>query len=123
MNYIEEILDSKKANSQIFSKLIKDYCSKEIRYDIETNYLRFIVINQLNLPKNKQKGKFEVTNFEQLFCLLLEEVYELQKELVNKKELDSIRILEEIGDIGAFLVGILAKLLMDTRNESYKTCI
>lgn len=118
MDYIEEILSPHKTSVAIMSNIITDYRSKSIRYDLETSYLRFIIINQLNLPKNRVKGKLESHDIDQLFCLLIEEVYELKEELLNLKDLNAHRILSEAGDIGAFLVGIIAKIIQESKNEN-----
>lgn len=116
MDYIAEILIQDKTPVETLSNIISDYSRKNPRYDDQTSFLRFIILQQLNLPKNMPKGKFEKYSWDQLFILLLEEVYELKEEL-DKEFLNYERILSELGDIGAFCVGLVAKVLEKNQNE------
>lgn len=116
MDYIAEILLQDKTPVETLSTIISDYSRKNPRYDDQTSLLRFIILQQLNLPKNMPKGKFEKYSWDQLFILLLEEVYELKEEL-DKPFHNHERILSEIGDIGAFLVGFVAKALESLKSE------
>lgn len=111
LDYIPQISKFDNNGEIILSNIIKDYSERTIRYDEYTSFLRFIILQQTNAHKNRHKGKFENYSYDQLICLILEEVYELKEELENPKSLNKIRILEEIGDIGAFLVGFIAKIM------------
>lgn len=109
MDYISEILKDKH-HLDIINNIASDYIFKDMRYSDQTDYLRFITVNQLNLPKNTKKGKLELCSFEQLFELLIEEIHELKEEL-EKDEIDKYRVLSEIGDVSAFLTGFIAKII------------
>lgn len=118
MDYIAEILLHDKTELETINAIIIDYVHKKMRYDDETSFLRFIILQQLNLPKNKAKGKIEKYKWDQLFVLLLQEFYELKNELENPESINYERVLCEIGDIGAFLVGFVAKVVEESKNEN-----
>lgn len=117
MNYINEIINNGNIQDTI-RKILDDSYQKNLRYSTETLLLKYCIMNQLNLPKNNIKGPLEKYNLSQLFNLLLEEIYELKSEIREDFNIEPIRVLEEIGDIGAFLVGILSKILWMKNNES-----
>lgn len=118
MDYIAEILLQDKNNIQTLNSIILDYVHQKMRYDDETSFLRFIILQQLNLRKNQKKGRFEKNSWDQLFVLLLEEIYELKVELDNPDEINYERVLSEIGDIGAFLIGFVAKAIEESKIQN-----
>lgn len=117
MDYIAEILIQDKEIVETLNTIIRDYIHRKMRYDEETSLLRFIILQQLNLLKNSKKGNLESYTLDQLFVLLLQEVYELKEELDKGDNINYERVLSEIGDIGAFLVGFVTKVMDNIKYE------
>jgi len=96
------------------------------RYQHRCTELFYLAKQQLNLPKNAAKGNFEdLCDFRQIMQFLKSEVDEVERELtdvqlccetcmefneVEKEKINYQRAREEIGDVAACLVGLLAKL-------------
>lgn len=78
------------------------------RYKNECEFLYKITLNQLNLPKNKIKPNFETYELNEIIKLLRQELVELEAELFQEK-ISETRIAEEVGDVAACLVGLIAK--------------
>lgn len=78
------------------------------RYKNECEFLYNITLNQLNLPKNKIKPNFETYELNEIIKLLRQELVELEAELFQEKT-NETRIAEEVGDVAACLVGLIAK--------------
>jgi len=78
------------------------------RYKNECEFLYNITLNQLNLPKNRIKPNFETYELNEIIKLLRQELIELEAELFQEKS-NKTRISEEVGDVGACLVGLIAK--------------
>jgi hypothetical protein len=77
------------------------------------NYLEAVVIImcsliQLNSDKNTQKEPLENYHPLELIKLLREEVNELENEFKTEQKINIQRVLEELGDVGAYLSGIVA---------------
>ena len=96
------------------------------RYKKECEQLRELAFQQLNLIKNMDKGCFTTISFGECMNLLKDEVDELDNEFTKIisdnaiahweafeqkeiKEIDFDRVFEEIGDVAAILVGLIAK--------------
>ncbi len=109
MKILQAALESGNTHDNIVFEIIK-LLPPFRRYENQTLLLRYLILNQLNLPKNSKKGPMEELDLYQLFYLLIDEVNELKQEL-DKKTLNIDRALSEIGDIGAFLVGMSSKIL------------
>ena len=102
--------------------LSKLYYWDDKRYAEESQELAILANKQLNLEKNVKKGDFEDITFNQICDLLAGEQQELENELFeqldppvfglvqNRKDINYQRAREEIGDVAACLVGLLAKL-------------
>jgi hypothetical protein len=89
------------------------------RYTKECQILSELTHKQLNLEKNAKKGPFEELSIKDIMEMLYDEKKELVDELfyypekwkmTEKKKIDFQRAREEIGDVAACLVGLLAKL-------------
>ncbi len=83
------------------------------RYLIESSLLSTIAAKQLNTPKNKIKPPLENEHPIKLIERTCGELTELLKEFNTEKEIDFIRVLEELGDTTAYLVGILKWVIDD----------
>ncbi len=82
-----------------------------MRYEKECKEIGELALKQLNLEKNKIKERFEDLSYSKIFSLLREEVSELRDELAEyqiNKVSNKKRILEELGDCVAVLVGMYA---------------
>lgn len=90
------------------------------RYLVECKELFYLAKRQLNLEKNAKKGNFEdLCDLKKIYSFLLSEVTEVKNELFmdvmfqgtrEKEKINYQRAREEIGDVAACLVGLLAKL-------------
>lgn len=92
----------------------------ETRYEKDCIRLFYLAKRQLNLEKNVKKGDFEDLTLCDIKELYLQEYFELHYELFQRdqfayfieprKKINYQRVREEIGDVAACLVGLLAKL-------------
>lgn len=92
----------------------------QTRYEKDCVSLFYLAKRQLNLEKNAKKGNFEDLDLSDIKSLYLQEYFELHHELFQRdqfcfvteqrKKIDYQRAREEIGDVAACLVGLLAKL-------------
>lgn len=91
----------------------------DARYERDCIRLYYLAKRQLNLEKNAKKGDFENLTLRGIKELYLQEYFELHAELFEqihpfileqKKKINYQRAREEIGDVAACLVGLLAKL-------------
>ncbi len=91
------------------------------RYENECEDLKNLALQQLNLPKNVKKGRFEGVDFSEIFRLLHLEIEELKEELLeygqdefsrtkSRKYINSKNARSEIGDCAGILVGLIAKI-------------
>ena len=78
------------------------------RYKNECEFLHKITLNQLNLQKNRIKPNFEDYELKEIIKLLRQELVELEAELYQEQT-NETRIAEEVGDVAACLVGLIAK--------------
>jgi NTP pyrophosphatase (non-canonical NTP hydrolase) len=109
--------------NKIIEELNNMTWTRDKRYTKECEILASLALQQLNLEKNVKKGDFEDMHLyhEHTWCiteLLEEEINELMDELtqsgftntVLKSKINYQRAREELGDVAACLVGLLAKL-------------
>ncbi len=89
----------------------------EKRYLDQTHILKEATLHQLNIDKNKVKPPLEDQHPLELIKLASIELGEVLKEFNSEKEINHVRALEEIGDVAAYLVGII-KWLQDDYNEN-----
>lgn len=99
---------------------ISQDCPKGTRYEKDCIRLFYLAKRQLNLEKNAKKGDFETLSPMQIVSLLKKEIIEVEGELLyfasdsieehEAKDINYQRAREEIGDVAAYLVGLLAKL-------------
>jgi len=75
------------------------------RHILEVKELSDLALKQLNLPKNKNKCDFKNLELDDIILGIYEEVEEVLYELDTKK-ID--RLYEEIGDVAAYLCGLLS---------------
>ena len=97
------------------------------RYKEECKLLADLAFQQLNLIKNRDKGDLEESSFITLVKNLKDEAEELENEFLDffldkdgdidfteekssHLDIDFDRVLEEVGDVAAFLVGIVSKV-------------
>jgi len=104
---VTEALMSSKNIKDAMHKMNIDTTNK--RYDLESSLLGYLAGQQLNSEKNKVKGKFEDFHYDEILCLLKQELDELEGELLNVR-VDFRRTFDELGDVAACLTGLLAWL-------------
>ncbi len=90
--------------------------AKEKRYLEQTQVLKAITLHQLNSEKNIKKEPLENLHPLELIKLASIELGEVSNEFNSEKPINHIRILEEVGDVAAFLIGII-KWVQDDYNE------
>ncbi len=105
---------------EVIEELPKLYYWIDKRYAVESQKLAILANKQLNLEKNAKKGDFENLTLKAIKELYLQEYFELHYELFQsdqfsfvieqRKKINYQRVREEIGDVAACLVGLLAKL-------------
>ena len=88
------------------------------RYLKESMVLGKLTFNQLNSEKNKIKPPLENLHPLELIKYCHMELEELKAEFETEQEIDFKRVSEEIGDVGAYLSGIIAWARKDLKNES-----
>ncbi len=101
-------------NKMVESNFIKDVIIKQEkninsmynRHFMDVKILYLATITQLNSEKNKRKCSLSLINPLDQIKLLRVEIDELEKEIRNKENRNVERIIEEIGDCGAYLAGI-----------------
>lgn len=106
---------------------------KDKRYPKECDYVALLAHHQLNSEKNKIKPPIEDMNYSDIFEKIEDELEEIEKEISNfhqselhydhkylrracsteKEKIDKRRALEEIGNLGGMLAGLLAKVLKE----------
>ena len=111
MNNIKKLFRTNKPYSLKAHKLVRKMNPKSRNY-FETCTLFVAVNNQLNLPKNIIKPQLNNLTPMEAIELLKEEIEELTEELLKGNN-NKIRILEEIGDCGAYLVAIIDRILLN----------
>ena len=79
------------------------------RYAEFCNVLGFLAFEQLNLKKNRTKGPLENIDIYSLLELCRGEIDEIEAEFLSPM-IDPQRIIEEVGDAAAYLVGVLTSL-------------
>jgi hypothetical protein len=120
--YIQEIWES-----------ISEESPNHGRYYHKCVELFYLAKKQLNLPKNVEKGDFEELSLHKICTLMNGEQRELEDEIFEfisfgcmnahlgyvqqKEKVNFQRVREEIGDVAACLVGLLAKLDNMEREE------
>jgi hypothetical protein len=109
MSNIQDLLNNKRHQYLNGHNLIKSIDANSRNF-YESCALLVAINSQLNLPKNKIKPPLNTIEPLESLTFLKLEMWELRNELVKKKQ-DKIRILEEIGDCGAFLVAIIDRVL------------
>jgi NTP pyrophosphatase (non-canonical NTP hydrolase) len=87
-----------------------EYILRTGRYFQECFQIAQLAHYALNKEKNATKAKFEDLSLNYVHFLLTEEVEELSKE-VNSPNLNIDRILEEMADCAACLVGMYANIM------------
>ncbi len=102
MNIIDDIIDKKE-----WIQIIE---IENMRYHSHSFILAKLSFYALNKEKNACKPNFEDLFLEDIMTLLHSEIKELQEE-VNKEKIDYRRMLEEIADNAAVLVGMTAHIM------------
>lgn len=113
---------------KVTEELYKSYYWNGKRYAEESVELAILANKQLNLEKNAKKGNFEdLCDLKKIYSFLLSEVTEVKNELFDdiifqgtreKEKINYQRAREEIGDVAACLVGLLAKLNKMEKEEN-----
>lgn len=98
-----------------------------MRYEKECDRIAGMAKTALNLPKNACKERFEDLDIFKVFDLLWSEFEELTQEFYNNhygkldvKNINSQRAREELADVVACCVGLLAKLNAMENEETRK---
>lgn len=86
-----------------------------MRYEKECQQIAEMAKNALNFPKNACKGDFEGITLVEIYEIFQKEVIELEYELFNNRTtrgwvIDFTRAREELSDVVASCVGLLAKI-------------
>lgn len=89
------------------------------RYSKEILKIACLGSYALNKEKNINKGDFETISLEKIYYLLSQELLELQAE-VFKNPQNYERMLEEMADVIACIVGMYAKIMTLIRAEENK---
>jgi len=101
-------------------------CNKPKRRGEEmAQFLAELIIQQLNLPKNVEKGGWEDCELHYLIASGIEEIYEIYDALyqffANPCEQSKQYVLRECGDAGAFLAMVAdnVRKMEVSRNNAY----
>lgn len=118
MNIIKTIINYKdnleKALTKTTHELIEHHNpASNLRYYSACNLVSRVILQQLNLEKNKIKGDFTESYLE-IINKIIGELLELFEEL-TKDSLNLNRVLEELGDVGAYLVGLFLLVLKEKK--------
>ncbi len=105
MTVINKMVESN-FNKDVIKKQEKNINSMYNRHFMDVKVLYLATIAQLNSEKNKRKCSLSLINPLDQIKLLRVEIDELEKELRNRENQNVERIIEEIGDCGAYLAGI-----------------
>jgi len=88
-----------------------------MRYEKECLELAELAKKQLNLEKNRDKGRFEDLSISEIYDLITDEICEVHEELYYDYGFSELRdsfnyerIIEELSDVAACLAGLLAKI-------------
>lgn len=135
-----EGVEVRDGSNKLIEKTNELYFWVDKRYANECAQLAILANKQLNLPKNVAKGNFEdLCDLEKIIGFLEDEVEEIKEELTDYEmscfnpececggddrryykignKINYQRAREEIGDVAACLVGLLAKLDKMEREE------
>ena len=91
----------------IFNCINYKNLKKKYRYLDECHALGILAASQLNSEKNKVKEPLENESALGNLLKCKDELYEVMNEL-TQKEMNPQRVLEEVGDAAAYLVGVIA---------------
>nr|BFD33764.1 hypothetical protein GTC16762_33830 [Pigmentibacter ruber] len=105
MTVINKMVESN-FNKDVIKKQEININSMYNRHFMDVKILYLATISQLNSEKNKRKCSLSLINPLDQIKLLRVEIDELEKEIRNKENINLERIIEEIGDCGAYLAGI-----------------
>jgi hypothetical protein len=81
------------------------------RLFFETYILRELSWNQLNLEKNKIKGNFSNLPISLIIKGLCSEIEELKEEIKDPQNINYSKAFSELGDVAAYLTGLVEWLL------------
>jgi hypothetical protein len=117
MDAIKKILKKNGSNVEIWyqDNNISGYNNRNY---FDSKILYIVTNQQLNLAKNKVKPDLETLHPREQIEFCLAELMELHREFETEGEINFERVLEEIGDVGAYLSGIIAWVRKDLKDES-----
>lgn len=109
IDFISELISSKKMKDDLENAKTLISKANNKRYYVPASALFIATYSQLNSMKNRIKPDFNSYTCNELIELLEQEILELKTELRSGGS--NKRILEEAGDVGACLSGILSVYL------------